>query len=114
MSSFRPGDAVDITIRGAVISDRHRTAERLWFEIDEKPYYLPANSEFVTVEPSSPWPPQPGDVWRDSSGHTWFAVGHRSGDVLLSAADGRGEKLVNAVRDQQGPLTLVHREGTDS
>lgn len=117
---FTPGDVVDITIKSAIISDRHDVTERVWFEVDEKPYYLPANSEFVAVVRIAPaeWPPQPGDLWRDNGDEVWFAVQLAPGDVAMlpsyPVSSSKRGVTPDRVMRTVGPLTLVHREGGDA
>jgi len=115
--SFKPGDIVDITIKGA----RLRAIRRE--DIDDPSYETEgcvasvaltesvtievALTESVTVEWVAPaeWPPRPGDVWLDAEGRAWTALRGR----MVPVTSTRGESA-DAALATYGPLRLVHRE----
>jgi hypothetical protein len=68
------------------------------------------------------WPPQPGDLWRDSyprGGHLprpaelWFATSDTDKGVQFVGLTGHKDDP-DRVRHAYGPLTLVHREEASS
>lgn len=114
MSGVHPGDIVDIEIKGVhVIGINALTGAPTIVDDNGDEFPMPPQATVEHTKPSE-WPPRRGDVWRDRYGALWFGVGYTPDDVALCAHDGRGEKFIDAVRHQQGPLTLVHREGAES
>ena len=114
MSDFKPGEMVDITIKGA----RVVRSDECGVTVD----FAPAD-EFAThvsfpwgpdllVERVAPaeWPPQPGDLWRDHDGNLWFVLDRpdHSTPHFRSPADSIAPG--DYIAAHHGPLTLVHRE----
>jgi hypothetical protein len=120
MSDFKPGDRVDITIKGARVRlvREHlsmlgeNVADQLSYETDGGFVASVVLTEDVTVERVAPaeWPPRPGDLWRDKDGAIWFAVAHphHSGPHLRGHDDGIAP--ADFIAENYGPLTLVRRE----
>lgn len=131
MSDFKPGEVVDITIKGARIVEHVGTS--LAFEYLSDPRdaagrviysrgNVRADAHSITVERVAPaeWPPQAGDVWRDRHGSPWFAVDIHDIDetdvpeiVMVLAYEGarRPPEEFNQIG---GPVVLVHREPVDA
>lgn len=120
MSEFRPGEIVDITIKGARVhragieghdDDTTQVVQVVITHPDGGTYFatLPTQWAPVTVERVAPaeWPPRIGDVWRDKDGDPWFAI---SADKLVSPSASRYGAMLDTVVSEFGPLTLVHRE----
>lgn len=112
MSEFKPGEIVDITIKGARVVDVAHLKDcevGVSFECDygEYGWAIPLGPPEVTVERVSPaeWPPRPGDVWLDAEGRAWTALRGR----MFPVTSTRGESA-DAALAIYGPLTLVHRE----
>ena len=120
MTTFQPGEIVDITIKGARVKsfaplamsctvDGYRVV--VYRDSPEIAYEPP-----VIIERVAPagWPPQPGDLWRDKHDALWFiyqrpainALGGRTANGARWTDDATAELL-----DACGPLTLVRREG---
>lgn len=123
MSDYKPGEIVDITIRGArVLANGTDDLGRPFLEFTHGEQNVLAAVErddhAVTIERVTPaeWPPQPGDLWRDSDGDVWFAYGLVfDGDGLKALRCANGAKVLGPwgsddVNQQYGPLVLVHRE----
>lgn len=120
MSSFKPGEIVDITIKGARVEWANSTDMNVW-AVDEVDPDTGVNlgeqitishaAENVTIERVAPaeWPPRPGDLWRDGEGDVWFAVEDRDGDVHFRAT-GDTYAPTDWAAKHYAPLTLVHRE----
>jgi hypothetical protein len=106
MSGYRPGEIVNITIRGARVERIHGEYLELnlgeAFELLGEDQYLhlslPLDSA-ATVERGTPadWPPQLDDLWRDSTGGLWYRNRTRQGD----------SRMVNAVGHQVSPEVLL-------
>ncbi|NUR25552.1 MAG: hypothetical protein HOV83_06835 [Catenulispora sp.] len=117
MNDFYPDEIFDITIKGArVISVAHNGWVR--FDVPGGPRHeIAPYSDAFTVERVAPaeWPPQPGDLWRDRNGSTWFAFyGLEAREVFMIPRDPVRGPLVTPTPDDVmtnvGPLSLVHRE----
>lgn len=123
--TFQPGEIVDITIRGArVLKLTNPTGRILSVEYqDPNPpedgtcrASLIMDSPAITVERVAPaeWPPQIGDLWRDSYGNLWFISRDptsMSGRLLGRTAGGtRWTDDMQQLIDDHAPLTIVHRE----
>lgn len=130
VAEYKEGEIVNIAITGARVinsfgttRDRFDTGTVLVFRTiasdDERTHTVNTGDPGVTVERVTPagWPPQPGDLWRDTDGEPWFFHAHIPSDngdgLMASSADGRGWYK----RDADGadlavyaPWTLVHRE----
>jgi hypothetical protein len=127
VSDFKPGEIVDITIKGARVVGVHHS---LTIDIpnphdgvtggDARVVDLPIGWDAVTVErvPPAEWPPQPGDLWKEEvDGALWFAQGFGASQMAMLPAHVRGNTdcaLPDYVLETFGPLTLVHREGHES
>lgn len=126
MSAFKPGEIVDIAIKGVRVTDSKHSEEDgpeitvlLDCEIGSGPIQMPAAWPMVTVERVAPaeWPPRPGDLWRDQDGTVWFAADVRDIDEtdvpkIVMVYPHEDHRLPPGKLNQQsGPLALVHREG---
>lgn len=118
MIEFKPGDIVDITIKGARVRAirgedivDHLSYETEGFvasvALTESVTVEVALTEPVTVERVAPaeWPPRPGDVWLDAEGRAWTALRGRMVPVTSTCGESADAALAT-----YGPLTLVHRE----
>lgn len=132
MSEFKPGEIVDITIKGARIEWANSTDMNVWAvdEVDPdtgvnlgEQITISHTAENITVERVAPaeWPPRPGDLWRDHDGDVWFCRAWqaedkwRTGLVCARRVPGKsailgGSMSAAQVQDRHGPLTFVHRE----
>ena len=129
MSTYQPGEVVDIAIKGARVG--HPAANGfLNVFVDGVPHTIDL-VDAVTVERRAPadWPPRPGDIWAGPANERWFAVRYY-GDfddpkdfegcnsdgwrVVLMPMQigpyGDSEKEPDDALRTRGPLTLVHRE----
>jgi len=79
----------------------------------------PTHAVWDRIAPAD-WPPEPGDVWRDRQGYTWFVYDSSAGVAavrereFLAARDGQGSYIdtdVEAHLLSRGPLTLLVRAG---
>ena len=107
MSTFQPGEIVDITIKGAHVVDVTKLDEcqlGVVFDCDAGlfPLTVPLGPPGVTVERGDPenWPPRRADMWRHTSGTLWFAFQVGSN---VSLVNGTGE-----VRDEQEAYDQRH------
>lgn len=125
MSGFQPGEVVDVTIKGARVTDWHPQIDELTVEYDgdanSETTTFELSSDQVTVERVAPaeWPPRPGDLWHDRNRCPWFAAD------IHDPAETDEENIVlvpvfelagfapDPVIQKYGPLTLVHREEGD-
>jgi hypothetical protein len=116
VSDFKPGEIVDIEIKGARVQgdDGPDSPQSLYVSVGagvEIP--IPLGEEGVTFTRVAPaeWPPQVDDLWRDTRGIVWFgrAPEYVKGPARLCMSDGSLWEVV-AVNQEYGPLTLVHRE----
>lgn len=125
MSDYRPGEIVDVTIKGVRIAATEDAIppmdpRGLLVIADEHGdlYPLPPQAAITRVAPAH-WPPQEGDVWRrDADGLNWFGVLIDNDDttdspyVLLtcsrSSKDRYGRPCDEALYTF-GPFTLTHR-----
>ncbi len=126
MSTYQPGEIVDVTIRGARIMEPRPGLDHIltlayaqaepgvWATIS---LTRPAD-DTVTIERVAPaeWPPQPGDLWRDRVGELWFVhhAPHQPKGPLWGRTTGgaRWTDIAEWLAKDNGPLTLVHREPT--
>lgn len=125
MSTFQPGEIVDITIKGARVEhvttegfdgDATKVAQVVVYDADGRPYYItfPPSWDTVAVERRAPaeWPPRAGDLWRDRAGEVWFAFRDRAVFLVpmypvdISRSGLEPARVMRAV----GPLKLMHRE----
>lgn len=113
MSEFKPGDIVDITIKGARVRAWRPEVSELTVESkadansDLTTYdYASAQVEVERVAPAE-WPPHPGDLWRTKR-QPYFAVDHGDGQVAMVNLG--GEVFLPEFILAHGSLTLVHRE----
>lgn len=113
-SDFKPGEIVDITIKGARVDGVAPDLNLL--AVDLTPQISPGSvqaldlplADNVTVERAAPaeWPPRAGDLWRSTRGNIWFVAEKQR---MIPAGGGRAE-TPTIVLGTFGPLTLVHRE----
>lgn len=124
---IRPGDIVDITIKGARVKeicyhgddngpDLRFTYKTKFGEAHDAVW---VDAPGVTVEHVAPaeWPPQPGDLWRDRHGGLWFAADVRDieeTDVaeIVMVWTYENYRVTPDVLARRERLTLVHREQT--
>jgi hypothetical protein len=155
MTDFKPGEIVDITIKGACVTNCYPTAHEdadgtrtdtgtvLVVSLDgarrdDRSVAVNIATPGVTVERVAPaeWPPRAGDLWRDRHGHLHFAayyapdycdredsrgidsVGVRVVLLPQGLSDGcvPGQQMYRpeTANQDNGPLTLVHREEAGS
>ncbi len=129
--TFRPGELVDITIRGAKVQPEGAPTllvVTLAGDDDGPRMVMPAEHSSMTVERVAPpeWPPRQGDLWRDRNGSLWFAyrepartdgygtlagayIAMKASDPAYPHERTRSDQLLSGY----GPLTLVHREYPD-
>lgn len=129
MSDLRPGEVVDVTIKGVRIA-RPRSATSVTITDEHgTAYQMPPQAAIERVAPAE-WPPQAGDLWAGPKNERWFAAmylgdpddpkdwegcnseGWRVVLVPLEVGPygGSEERPDDALRTR-GPLTLVYREG---
>jgi hypothetical protein len=90
MTDYKPGERVDVTIRGARVVEMHGHDLRVAVG-DPGEAYLTIGADAlrdsaVTVERVTPaeWPPRLDDLWRDHGGVLWFrGRAINSGDPLM-------------------------------
>lgn len=109
---FQPGELIDLTIRGARVSDKHVQDKYLFLSVGEETFHLPvrllARANVQRVAPAE-WPPQVGDVWEDATGVQWFTRYYEGEPYFVSTAGGHDD--ASGVLDSVGPMTLVYRKG---
>jgi hypothetical protein len=121
VSDFKPGEIVDITITGARVIgvDGNGIGDlEVSYSTDLGTYeaVFAIDTPAVNVARVAPaeWPPQVGDVWRDTRGETHWVTGSKQyGAEHLYSRDGKGHRP-DVVNQRFGPLTLVHREAVAS
>lgn len=81
------------------------------------PLVIPLGVVPVTRVAFGHWPPQPGDLWRDSRANLWFASDVHNVDEtdvpdiqLVCAYEGQSPAALDAAARMYGPFTLVHRD----
>lgn len=118
--TFKPGDLIDVTIKGAHVQSAGSYWVTFWVDESSNLHSVHTDAPGVTVEHVAPaeWPPQPGDLWRDNGDELWFVVQLAPDDIAMLpsypvSSSKRGVKP-DRVRSTVGPLTLVHREGDRS
>lgn len=109
---YKPGEIVDIAIKGVRVLDQRRDGTVVVRCDDNSPdgWRMPPQAAIVRVAPAE-WPPRKGDLWRDCEGELWlaFPYGFGGGEIRLTA--GIGDTVTaDWVLVEYGPLTLVHRE----
>ncbi len=117
MNEFKPGEIVDITIKGARVLAVKITEEGFRFlgfthgDINSQSQVCLSNSQ-VTVERKAPaeWPPQIGDLWRGYGGRLWFTRSDGYGNPTFLSGNNDPSRDVDSVNQDEGPLALVHRE----
>lgn len=117
MSEFKPGEIVDITIKGARVDGWVPETSELTVEstadANSELTAFDLTSDQITVERVAPaeWPPRPGDLWRDREGDVWFAVEDEDGTITMvcqvTACVSRPPDEFMRTLD---PLTFVYRE----
>lgn len=109
MSALRPGEVVDITIRGVrVTGDQGPRGTTTIADEHGDHYVMPPQAAIERVEPEF-WPPIGGDLWRDAFGELWFCRVDPS-PYLIASSDRYHGAAPHVLLDGRGPLTLVHRE----
>jgi hypothetical protein len=109
MSDLKPGETVDITIKGALIHEISSNGVVMALHADGHDFELPVDAAKDWCEAVAP-EMQHGDVWRDRDGDLWLVqYGPEDGDDLrmYSAA---GPETPASAQLAYGPLTLVRRE----
>jgi hypothetical protein len=121
VSEFRPGEIVDITIKGARVQRCEDDSLEYEYrtELGSFEAVVAVDSPGVTVERVAPaeWPPQPGDLWRDKIGETWFAFRDKGVSLMVPSYPvnaSRGGRNPDTVLEKLCPLTLVYREGGEA
>lgn len=126
MTEFKIGDAVNITIEGVRVTAVHHPVNKLRepygnpheitvlldCALGSVPLRIPHHWPMVTAELAVPadWPPQQGDLWRDCDGELWFYQDNVSGPYFTSASSRFHGAAAQALMNERGPLTRVHRE----
>lgn len=131
MTDFKPGELVDVVIRGARVMDPkpgHDHILTLGYAQTQPGVYAtidlgPAAKGQVGIERVAPaeWPPIQGDVWRDNDNLLWFVSRQHNGsgrDTRVTPSTDHGVRsgywgTADLLRER-GPLTLVHREYPES
>ncbi|MGH3379525.1 MAG: hypothetical protein ACRDP6_32800 [Actinoallomurus sp.] len=125
MSGLRPGELVDVTIKGVRVDAVHPdgTPDIIADDSDglATVWVLPPQAAIERVAPAE-WPPQPGDLWRDRDGDLWFGLLDDNDEELLTVlSPGRTSKHPafidsgnDTIQRDHGPLALVHREEPES
>ena len=116
---LQPGEHVDITIRGARVSHRLRIGDRsrettfiIGTDGGADQYLTLPDHPNVSVERRVPadGEPQPGDIWRDTTGERYFAYGDSNGGVAFcSAIKGYTRSWTHLHAGLCGPITLEYR-----
>jgi hypothetical protein len=118
MAEYGIGEIVDITITGArvkavltgintpvtlVIDGEVLGKDVVDFEVD-------TDAERVTITRLAPaeWPPQIGDLWRGK--RLWFTRADGYGNPIFISGGNDPSRDVDSINQDEGPLTLVHRE----
>lgn len=118
MPDFKPGELVDVTIKGVRIHEANTDGAVMIIAEDRNGvaarYAMPPQAGVERVAPAE-WPPRPGDKWRDRHGSAWFAFyGLEAREVFMIPADPVRGPLATptpaTVLGKLSPLTLVHRE----
>ncbi|MUN41486.1 hypothetical protein [Actinomadura litoris] len=120
MTEYRPGEIVDILIKGVRIAEQDQhgcvtiTAKDC-FDGKHASWRVPPQAA-VTRVASADWPPRAGDVWHDRNEAAWFAFTALNGpEILMIPGDSKRDPLTtpppHVVLDAVGPMTLVYREG---
>jgi hypothetical protein len=105
------GELVDITIRGARVEAFNAGYTT----------FAPKGGAHITIETGSvgvditrvapiEWPPQPGDVWDDAHGGSWWARPDSEEDLTLQSEKG-GSDYPDWVLQSYGPMRLAFRRG---
>lgn len=114
MSTLKPGELVDITIRGARVEAFNGGYTT----------FAPKAGAHITIETGSAgvditrvapreWPPQAGDVWVGESGDQFFARTGEDGDAewLVPVSGGSISSYPEEILASFGPLRLAYRRG---
>lgn len=127
MSTFQPGEVVDINISGARVQ-AFNAAYLTVILPQGSTLALECGSDGLVVTRVAPaqWPPRPGDLWRagvdqwGDCGDLWFAARHHDTtdsdtySVLMhpihNGKYGFSEMEPDRLLREYGPLALVHRE----
>ncbi len=127
MSDFKPGDIVNITIKGAVVVNSYTTGRKpvdgpredtgtvLVFRhpdlerFEDRTHTVNLKADGVTVERAVPehWPPFHNDVWRDRANTLWVCGNDGWGPRMYSAV---GDMEPDKALREHGLTALVHRE----
>lgn len=125
--TFKAGELVDLTIRGAKVVNSYpihadgKTDVIVLAEYgqgDHRNVSVNLSAASVTVERVAPaeWPPQPGDLWRDKHDELWFAFTVPTDTVkdsvrMRAAKSGRWCDYMAVQIQDNAPWALVYREG---
>lgn len=113
MSDFKPGDRVDVTIKGVHVTGDQGPRDTLTIADEHGAHYVMPPQAAITRAVPAGWPPQAGDLWRDRDGSVWLAcaVGDSEVSIItMICAAGAADRSHEQVLARFGPLTLVHRE----
>lgn len=117
MTGSKPGDLVDVAIKGVrVVGTNALTGAPTIVDEHGNEYPMPPQAAITQVSPAG-WPPQPGDLWRGHDGRLWFAqvdptpyesplgvkLVSADGDSLHQNALGNGSGCTLVVREDQEP-----------
>lgn len=116
MSDYHIGDIVDITIKGARVTEWDKANDNLTVEYEtelghyESGFAVDSEKFTVTHVASAGWPPQVGDLWRCSKGNLWFVREDGGEPTMTPTGYWEEEESPQHLARTAGPLTLVHRE----
>lgn len=110
MTAFKPGDLVDISIKGVRIAGTNAlTGAPTVEDEDGDEWPMPPQAAVERAVPAG-WPPQVGDLWRDGEGELWFCRVDQQVPYLMASSDRYHGAAPEIVADTRSPMTLVHRE----
>lgn len=137
MTDFKPGDIVDITIKGARIAQAEARNGKTVLIVE--PYgeqgtsftFALSNERFSVTPRATPaeWPPQAGDVWRtfpltdegDLVAVTWLATADMWNDVkapkaskFFAAESGLERAIADVLVESSEAPKLLYREMRDA
>lgn len=109
MSSYQPGELLDVVIKGARVMAAGDPADDRTLRLGSTRITLLGST--ISSERIAPaeWPPAAGDVWADRDGDRWFASASANGSVMTSAS---GLKRNDSMfLHDFGPVVLTDRPG---
>ncbi|MCX5066594.1 hypothetical protein OOJ91_11970 [Micromonospora lupini] len=127
MTDFQTGELVDITIRGAQVTEVLPGSVAISYAtaasecvVHVANIHTGATGVEVTRVAPAEWPPETGDVWRDRENVLWFISVREVGDDFRTekvftpsstrAVNRYAAYQASRLLDERGPMALVHRE----